>query len=102
MTKDPVAYGNSYSEVYPTTPGTMACLKPATMSLGRLLAVNTKQQLDNYPWNPESAPVELKQRPDAFLPGRYTTICRDPYHTALQRIRDIKRCGGDYIDTIRM
>ncbi len=60
--KDPVAYGNSYSEVYPTTPWNYGLPETGDNEFGKAFTVNTKQQLDNYPWNPESAPVELKTK----------------------------------------
>ncbi len=60
--KDPVEYGNSYYEVYPTTAWNYGLLETGADMIDNAFSVNTKQSSANYPWNPENAPIEIKAK----------------------------------------
>lgn len=60
--KDPIEYGDTYYEVYPKTPWNYGLLRVPDDKLEAAFTITQKKQVTNYPWNPESAPIELKTR----------------------------------------
>lgn len=60
--KDPVEYGQTYYEVYPKTPWNYGLLSIPNDKLEAAFTVTKKEQLPLYPWNTESAPIEIKTK----------------------------------------
>ena len=58
-TKDPIAYGNEYTEVHPTTPWNYGLLDITEPQLAKT-GVTQKEAVANFPWNPENAPSEIR------------------------------------------
>ncbi len=66
--KDPVAFGNTYFEVHPTTPWNYGLLAVPANKFEETFTVTKKEQISSYPWNPESAPIEIKTQA-ALIPS---------------------------------
>ncbi|MEJ7680571.1 MAG: beta-L-arabinofuranosidase domain-containing protein [Segetibacter sp.] len=60
--KDPIDYGDTYYEVYPTTPWNYGLIEVPADKYEEAFTVTKKGQVSNYPWNPESSPVEIKAK----------------------------------------
>jgi hypothetical protein len=60
--KDPIEYGDSYYEVYPTTPWNYGLIDVADDKLEESFTVIKNSTITNFPWNPESAPVIIKTK----------------------------------------
>jgi DUF1680 family protein len=58
--QDPVEFGDTYYEVHPKTPWNYGLVDVPADKLEESFAVTKKKQVSNHPWNPESAPIELK------------------------------------------
>jgi DUF1680 family protein len=58
--KDPVEYGESYFEVFPTTPWNYGLVQVPADQFETSFTVNRRNEVSNYPWNPDQAPIELK------------------------------------------
>ncbi|RFM25635.1 beta-L-arabinofuranosidase domain-containing protein [Deminuibacter soli] len=57
-----VAFGNSFTEVYPTTPWNYALLRTPDSLLNTTYVIDKITAPGNYPWNLENAPVQLKTK----------------------------------------
>lgn len=57
-------YGDWYFEDYPTTPWNYCLLEESLKedNIEKEFTVTKKKQLDNYPWSPESSPIEIKAK----------------------------------------
>lgn len=60
--KDPVAYGESYEEIRPTTPWNYGLIRVPDNKLEASYSVEKKGAVSTYPWNPESAPILIKTK----------------------------------------
>lgn len=60
--KDPIEYGETYYEVRPKTPWNYGLIELPENNVGETLTVTKKGPVTNYPWNPESAPWEIKAK----------------------------------------
>ena len=60
--KDPVDYGNSYTEIRPTTPWNYALLDVPDDKLQTHYQVEKKGNIALFPWNQENAPLLLKTK----------------------------------------
>jgi DUF1680 family protein len=58
--KDPIEYGDTYYEVLPKTPWNYGLIQVPGDKLDSAFKVTNKGQVSNFPWNPESAPIQLK------------------------------------------
>jgi DUF1680 family protein len=58
--KDPIEYGDTYYEVLPKTPWNYGLIQVPADKLEAAFAVTKKGQVSNFPWNPQSAPIEIK------------------------------------------
>lgn len=60
--KDPIAYGESYEEIRPTTPWNYALIQTPDDRLEDVYKIEKKGPVTTYPWNPESAPIFIKAK----------------------------------------
>lgn len=60
--KDPVAYGNSYFEVRPTTPWNYGLNDIADNKLDEYYTFEKEKAISNFPWNAGSVPVSIKTK----------------------------------------
>lgn len=60
--KDPVAYGNSYFEVRPTTPWNYGLNDIADNKLDEHYTFEKEKAISNFPWNAGSVPVSIKTK----------------------------------------
>lgn len=60
--KDPIDFGDTYYEIYPKTPWNYGLAEVPADKLKEAFIVTKKGQVSNYPWNPESAPIEIKAK----------------------------------------
>ncbi len=60
--KDPVAYGNSYVEVRPTTPWNYGLNDIADNKLDEYYTFEKEKAISNFPWNAGSVPVSIKTK----------------------------------------
>lgn len=60
--RDPVEYGDTYYEVYPKTPWNYGLARVPDNKFEEAFTVTKKTRISDYPWNPESAPVEIKTK----------------------------------------
>lgn len=58
--KDPIHFGDTYYEVFPTTPWNYALVNVPADKTEEGFIVIKNEQTSGYPWNPESAPVEIR------------------------------------------
>ncbi|MDQ4142014.1 MAG: glycoside hydrolase family 127 protein [Bacteroidota bacterium] len=58
--KDPIAYGQEYMEVRPTTPWNYGLIQLPEQNLEGSLQVVKRDQVASYPWSVTNAPVEIK------------------------------------------
>lgn len=58
--KDPIDFGNTYIEVHPTTPWNYGLISASAEKFPEAFTVTKKEAGSTYPWNPESAPIEIK------------------------------------------
>lgn len=60
--KDPVAYGASYDEIRPTTPWNYGLIETKDDQLQTQYVVEKKGAVSSFPWNPESAPLQIRTK----------------------------------------
>jgi len=60
--KDPIDYGDTYTELRPTTPWNYGLLHVADDKLDSAFPVSNNGPVAIYPWNPEKAPLTIKAR----------------------------------------
>ena len=60
--KDPVAYGNSYFEVRPTTTWNYGLNDIADNKLDEHYRFEKKKENSNFPWNADNVPVSIKTK----------------------------------------
>ncbi|MEO5999533.1 MAG: beta-L-arabinofuranosidase domain-containing protein [Chitinophagaceae bacterium] len=60
--KDPVNFGDTYYEVYPKSPWNYALVNAPVDKMEEAFQVINKGPVSNYPWNPQSAPIEIKAK----------------------------------------
>ncbi|WP_158828583.1 beta-L-arabinofuranosidase domain-containing protein [Mucilaginibacter lacusdianchii] len=60
--KDPIAYGDSYYEVRPTTPWNYGLINVAEDKLKKDFIVHKNQSIPLYPWTMDGAPVSIKTK----------------------------------------
>ena len=60
--KDPIEYGDTYTELRPTTPWNYGLLHVADDKLDSAFPVSNNGPVAIYPWNPEKAPLTIKAR----------------------------------------
>jgi DUF1680 family protein len=60
--KDPIAYGDAYEEVRPTTPWNYGLLNVSDEQLNKSFIVQKSQSVPAYPWNMANAPVLIKAK----------------------------------------
>lgn len=60
--KDPGTYGESYYEVYPTTPWNYGLFDMNSNKVGQNFKVENTGKTSNYPWNLENAPIQIKTK----------------------------------------
>ncbi|GAB4031400.1 beta-L-arabinofuranosidase domain-containing protein [Spirosoma gilvum] len=60
--KDPVAYGDTYDEIRPTTPWNYGLIKVADKDLGANYTVEKTGLTGSYPWNSENVPIQLRTK----------------------------------------
>jgi hypothetical protein len=60
--KDPIDYGDSYEEIYPTTPWNYGLMEMPENKLAENYQVEKKGAMSSYPWNPENAPLIIKAK----------------------------------------
>lgn len=60
--KDPIEYGASYIEIRPTTPWNYGLIQVPDNKLEENYKVEKKGPVSTYPWNPESAPIQIKTK----------------------------------------
>jgi hypothetical protein len=60
--KDPVDFGETYYEVLPKTPWNYGLIEVPANKIEEGFRVEKKERISSYPWNPESAPVEIKTK----------------------------------------
>ncbi|WP_460954056.1 beta-L-arabinofuranosidase domain-containing protein [Spirosoma litoris] len=58
--KDPIAYGNQYTEVRPTTPWNYGLIDVSDTKLPQTAKVTKKESVASYPWNLDNAPSEIR------------------------------------------
>lgn len=58
--KDPIAYGDQYEEVRPTTPWNYGLLSVPDHQLEQAVEVVKKEAMPSYPWNLANAPLEIR------------------------------------------
>ena len=58
--RDPVAFGNKYYEVLPATPWNYGLIDIPEDAIDAAFTVMKKGPVSNFPWNPESTPIEIK------------------------------------------
>ncbi|PSR53368.1 hypothetical protein AHMF7605_07425 [Adhaeribacter arboris] len=58
--KDPIAFGQEYKEVRPTTPWNYGLLQVPDNQLEASMQVVKREQVSTYPWSISNAPVEIK------------------------------------------
>jgi DUF1680 family protein len=59
--KDPIDYGDTYEEIYPTTPWNYGLIEMPENKLTENYHVE-KRPVALYPWNPENAPLAIKAK----------------------------------------
>lgn len=60
--KDPIDYGKSYYEVRPTTPWNYGLIRTERDKLAEQYIVQKKDTLNQFPWNLQNAPVEIRTK----------------------------------------
>jgi hypothetical protein len=60
--KDPIHFGSGYYEVYPTTPWNYALIRVPADKLAENYTVSEINKPSDFPWNPESAPLQIKAK----------------------------------------
>jgi len=60
--KDPIEYGDSYYEVYPTTPWNYGLINVADDKMEKAFTIVKNSAVTNFPWNPDGAPIQLKTK----------------------------------------
>jgi DUF1680 family protein len=60
--KDPIEYGATYNELRPTTPWNYALIQVSENKLEDQYTVEKVKPVSDYPWNPESAPLQIKTK----------------------------------------
>jgi len=60
--KDPIDYGDSYEEIYPTTPWNYGLMEMPENKLAENYQVEKKGSVSSYPWNSENAPLIIKAK----------------------------------------
>ncbi|HRQ50454.1 MAG TPA: glycoside hydrolase family 127 protein [Agriterribacter sp.] len=60
--KDPVAYGNSYWELRPTTPWNYGLHNIADNKLDEHFTFEKEKEFSSFPWNADSVPVSIKTK----------------------------------------
>lgn len=60
--KDPIEYGATYNELRPTTPWNYALIQVADNKLNDQYKIEKVKAVSDYPWNPESAPLQIKTK----------------------------------------
>jgi len=60
--KDPVDYGDSYQEIYPTTPWNYGLMEMPESKLTENFQVEKKDAVAAYPWTPENAPLIIRTK----------------------------------------
>ena len=60
--KDPIDYGNTYNEIRPTTPWNYGLIDVRPDKLETQYIVEKKGAVSSFPWNPESAPIQIKTK----------------------------------------
>ena len=60
--KDPVNYGSSYTEVRPTTPWNFGLFDMPENKMNEFYKIEKGAAMSTYPWNLESAPIQLKTK----------------------------------------
>ncbi|UFH55782.1 beta-L-arabinofuranosidase domain-containing protein [Spirosoma sp. KNUC1025] len=58
--KDPIAYGDTYEEIRPTTPWNYGLLDTPASKLNDTYTFEKTAPVSSYPWNPEKAPLQIK------------------------------------------
>ena len=61
-TKDPIAYGDSYLEVHPTTPWNYGLIAVPADKLEEEYIFQKNGEVSDYPWNINNAPVQIKAK----------------------------------------
>lgn len=60
--KDPIEYGTEYYELRPTTPWNYGLTQAHSRKMDSVFVVKKVNAVSNYPWNPESAPLEIRAK----------------------------------------
>ncbi len=60
--KDPVYYGNTYHEIYPTTAWNYGLIKIPSNKPDQSYTIEKKEQPAVYPWTPDHAPILIKTK----------------------------------------
>jgi hypothetical protein len=60
--KDPIEYGATYNELRPTTPWNYALIQVPETKLADQYKVEKVKSVSDYPWNPDSAPLQIKTK----------------------------------------
>jgi len=60
--KDPVEYGESYTEIFPTTAWNYGLTRTADNKFAQSFKVETNNGAPAYPWNQQNAPIILKTK----------------------------------------
>jgi hypothetical protein len=60
--KDPIDYGSTYNELRPTTPWNYGLILTPDNKLEEQYKWEVARPVSNYPWNPESAPLQIKTK----------------------------------------
>jgi hypothetical protein len=60
--KDPIDYGDSYDEIRPTTPWNYGLVEVADKNLATAYTIEKKGTVSTFPWNLESAPIQIKTK----------------------------------------
>jgi hypothetical protein len=58
--KDPINYGDQYTEVRPTTPWNYGLVNVPDNKLEQAVKVIKREKASNFPWNPANAPSEIR------------------------------------------
>ncbi|MEJ7738500.1 MAG: beta-L-arabinofuranosidase domain-containing protein [Chitinophagaceae bacterium] len=60
--KDPIDFGDTYYEVHPKTPWNYGLIHVPSDKLQEAFTIIKKGDASPYPWNPESAPIEIRAK----------------------------------------
>jgi hypothetical protein len=61
-TSDSIRYGSTYYEVFPKSPWNYGIPNVSEEKLAETFTVSKKDQIPLYPWNPASAPIEIRTK----------------------------------------